>query len=58
MDEYWVLRNEIFIGDMNYQDIERFIITRVQDLERLSGPIPEDTKHGMESLLKERSNGT
>lgn len=35
MDEYWVPRNEILIGDMNYQDIEIFIITRVQDLEAL-----------------------
>lgn len=53
IDEIWVSRNEILIGKRNYHDIERFITTRVQELEkRLSDPIPEDTKGDMESLLK------
>ncbi|KAI9644370.1 hypothetical protein NHQ30_007727 [Ciborinia camelliae] len=58
LDKIWTSRKEIMIGRNNYEDITKFIKTRVQELENmLSTPIPEDIKRDMESTLKERSNG-
>ncbi|THV48288.1 hypothetical protein BGAL_0257g00050 [Botrytis galanthina] len=50
---------EIIVGRNNYEDIKKFIKSRVQDVEnKLSNQrIPEDIKRDMESILEERSDG-
>ncbi|TGO78695.1 hypothetical protein BELL_0057g00090 [Botrytis elliptica] len=51
-------RAEIIVARNNYEDIKKFITSRVQDVEdTLSKPIPEDIKRDMESILEERSDG-
>ncbi|KAF7917281.1 hypothetical protein EAE99_009292 [Botrytis elliptica] len=51
-------RAEIIVARNNYEDIKKFITSRVQDVENtLSKPIPEDIKRDMESILEERSDG-
>ncbi|KAF7923808.1 uncharacterized protein EAE98_007626 [Botrytis deweyae] len=51
-------RAEIVVARNNYEDIKKFITSRVQDVEdTLSKPIPEDIKRDMESILEERSDG-
>ncbi|KAF7881420.1 hypothetical protein EAF00_011789 [Botryotinia globosa] len=50
---------EIIVARNNYEDIKKFIKSRVQDVENtLSNKrIPEDIKRDMESILEERSDG-
>ncbi|TGO07331.1 hypothetical protein BTUL_0291g00050 [Botrytis tulipae] len=50
---------EIIVARNNYDDIKKFIKSRVQDVENtLSNKrIPEDIKRDMESILEERSDG-
>ncbi|TGO49213.1 hypothetical protein BCON_0217g00140 [Botryotinia convoluta] len=49
---------EIVVARNNYEDIKKFITSRVQDAEdTLSKPIPEDIKRDMESILEKRSDG-
>ncbi|TEY63686.1 hypothetical protein BOTCAL_0152g00030 [Botryotinia calthae] len=49
---------EIIVAKNNYEDIKRFITSRVQDVEdMLPKPIPEDIKRDMESILEKRSDG-
>ncbi|KAF5875452.1 putative ankyrin repeat protein [Botrytis fragariae] len=52
-------RAEIIVARKNYEDIKKFITSRVQDVENtLSNKrIPEDIKRDMESILEERSDG-